>query len=116
MADQPQFELLAERTLEALAEAIENAGADADADVDVDVDVELEDGVLTVEMADGRIFLLNRHVPLRQLWLSSPVSGASHYAHDAAAGGWRSTRDGSDLLERLRDEFRQVAGVNLNLA
>ncbi len=108
MADQPQFELLAERTLEALAEAIEDADADAD--------VELEDGVLTVEMADGRIFLLNRHAPLRQLWLSSPVSGASHYAHDAAAGGWRSTRDGSDLLERLRDEFRQVAGVNLNLA
>ncbi len=48
--------------------------------------------------------------PQWQVWLSSPISGARHYAFDAAAGQWLDTRTGGDLLAALGDEL----GVPLN--
>ncbi|MCF4165789.1 iron donor protein CyaY [Zavarzinia compransoris] len=64
-------------------------------------ELDLADGVLQAETEDGKTFILNRHVPLRQVWLSSPVSGAHHYAFDETAGAWHSTRGGEALSVRL---------------
>ena len=102
--DESQFETLAEAWLRRAGQAIEDASED--------VDVELQGGVLTAELDDGRAFLLNKHAPLRQLWLSSPISGASHYRH--ADGGWRSTRDGRELAAVLVEDFAH-AGIALDL-
>jgi frataxin len=44
------------------------------------------------------------------LWLSSPVSGASHYDYDAAAAAWRSTRGGDDLATTFGAELEEAAG------
>ena len=98
------FETATERCLQRLCRAIEEASDD--------IDVELQGGVLTAELEDGRTFVLNRHMPLRQLWLSSPLSGASHFAH--TDGSWRSTRGGSDLDATLVDDFG-CAGIVLDL-
>ena len=38
-------------------------------------DADLQAGVLTIEGARGT-WLLNKHAPTRQIWLSSPLSGA----------------------------------------
>ncbi len=92
MADSP-FETLADSLLAALEEGIDGR-ADAD----------LQDGVLTVE-ADGGVWLVNKHAPTRQIWLSSPLSGARHYAFDAPSGEWRDTRGGGSLLEVLSSEL-----------
>ncbi|OFX06058.1 MAG: iron donor protein CyaY [Alphaproteobacteria bacterium RIFCSPHIGHO2_12_FULL_66_14] len=97
MADTP-FESLADSLLAALEEGI---GAH--------VDAELQGGVLTVE-ADGGIWVINKHAPTRQVWLSSPKSGARHYAFDRASGQWRDTRGDGDLLATLSGEL----GVELN--
>lgn len=91
------FESLADSLLEALEEGI---GDHADA--------ELQGGVLTVE-ADAGTWIVNKHAPSRQVWLSSPKSGARHYAFDAGAGVWQDTRGGGDLLATLSDEL----GVSL---
>lgn len=91
------FESLADSLLEALEEGI---GDHADA--------ELQGGVLTVE-ADAGTWIVNKHAPSRQVWLSSPKSGARHYAFDAGAGVWQDTRGGNDLLATLSDEL----GVSL---
>ena len=96
MADIP-FESLADSLLAALEEGI---GQHADA--------ELQGGVLTVEGREG-IWLVNKHAPTQQIWLSSPRSGARHYAFDGASGQWRDTRGGDDLLSALTAEL----GVSL---
>ena len=98
--DEPEFDALARTTLTGLADRLEAALADAD--------VELREGVLTVELADGRQYVINRHAPNRQIWLSSPVSGAHHFG--AAAGGWVSTRGGGTLDALLAAELGLAPG------
>jgi frataxin len=85
------YESLADSLLAALEEGI---GADA----------ERQGGVLTVE-GDAGIWLVNKHAPTRQIWLSSPISGARHYAYDPASGAWLDTRGGSELLATLSSEL-----------
>ncbi len=98
--DEPEFDALARTTLTGLADRLEAALADAD--------VELREGVLTVELADGRQYVINRHAPNRQIWLSSPVSGAHHFY--AAPGGWVSTRGGVTLEALLAAELGLAPG------
>ena len=87
------FESMADSLLAALEEAI---GEHADA--------ELQGGILTVDGKDGT-WMVNKHAPTRQIWLSSPRSGAKHYAFDAASGRWQDTRGGADLLAHLSAEL-----------
>jgi frataxin len=84
------FESLADSLLAALEEAIGD-------------DAELQGGILTVE-GEGT-WIVNKHAPTRQVWLSSPVSGARHYAFDAQSGQWKDTRGGADLLAVLAAEL-----------
>jgi len=93
--DDREFETLASATLTRLAERLEAALDDAD--------VEFREGILTVELADGRQYVLNKHAPNRELWLSSPVSGAHHFA--PSGGAWRSTRGPETLTGLLADEL-----------
>ena len=83
------FETLADSVLEALEEGL---------------DGELQGGVLTVEGEAG-IWIVNKHAATRQIWLSSPKSGARHYAFEQAKGLWQDTRGGADLLTTLSDEL-----------
>jgi len=102
--DEREFETLAEQTLRGFMARIEDA---------LDVDVDLRGGILTIEFDDGRQYVLNKHGPNKQLWLSSPLSGASHYAHDATTGGWRSTRGGPPLADLLAAELAQLSGAEI---
>lgn len=87
------FASLADDLLASLEEAI---GAKDDA--------ELQGGVLTIR-GDAGTWLVNKHSPTRQIWLSSPKSGARHFAFDGASGLWRDTRGAGDLLSTLSDEL-----------
>jgi len=90
------FESLADSLLEALEEGL---GTVADA--------ELQGGVLTVE-GDAGTWVINKHAPTRQIWLSSPKSGARHYAFDQGSGLWRDTRGPGDLMTILAGELGAV--------
>jgi frataxin len=108
--DDREFADRADRTLARLQDALE-AALSAD-----DPEIELRGGILTLELDDGRQFVLNKHAPTRQIWLSSPVSGASHYAWEPGAACWRSTR-GPDTLEgRLAADLGQAVGRGVDLA
>ena len=87
------FESLADSLLDALEGALED-GPDA----------ERQGGVLTVE-AEGGTWIVNKHAPTRQIWLSSPKSGARHYAFEPGSGLWQDTRGGADLLATLSSEL-----------
>ncbi len=92
------FETLADSLLATLEEALADH-----------VDAELQGGILTVEGDEGT-WIVNKHAPTRQIWLSSPRSGARHYAFDSGTGRWQDTRRGDDLLAVLGAEL----GVALN--
>lgn len=87
------FETLADSLLATLEEALGDH-----------VDAELQGGILTVE-GDAGTWIVNKHAPTQQIWLSSPVSGARHYAYDAGLGQWQDTRGGGDLLTVLGAEL-----------
>jgi frataxin len=85
------FESLADSLLEAL-------------EADLGDDAELQGGVLTLERDEGT-WVINKHGPMKQVWLSSPKSGARHYGFDEKAGKWADTRGGADLLSVLSAEL-----------
>ena len=91
--DEGRFATLADATMDRLMSGIEAGSGD-------DVEVELDGGIMTLELGDGRKYVLNKHAPMRQLWLASPKSGAWHFAYDEGARIWRSTR-GSDTLDEV---------------
>jgi len=91
--DDSEFQSLSDSLLATLEEALAEHA-----------DCELQGSVLTVESGDGT-WVINKHLPTRQMWLSSPRSGARHYAYEQASGLWRDTRDGSDLLAILNAEL-----------
>jgi frataxin len=85
------FQKQATQTLDAIADAVENTLGDA-------YSVDWEGEILTLEDAQGKQYVLNKHAPTEQLWLSSPVSGAWHFAWKNDT--WVSTR-GEDTLESI---------------
>jgi frataxin len=67
-------------------------------------DTERQGGVLTIEGEAGT-WIVNKHAPTRQIWLSSPKSGARHFAFKAESGLWQDTRGDGDLLTILSAEL-----------
>jgi frataxin len=110
--DQSAFERQAAALLEAFFDEI-------DATLGDELDVDYEGGILTIKLPDGRTFLVNKHAPNREIWLSSPVSGAWHFAFDAGDALWRSTRavaEGPDNLAALLEaELNDLTGGGLDL-
>lgn len=101
--DDSTFAAQAERTLRTLFDTLDAALGDAD--------IDLREGILTVELADGRQYVINKHAPNRQIWVSSPVSGAAHFDYDPASQSWRSTRGGAELTRLLADELSAATGT-----
>ena len=99
-----EFEGLADAVLSRVFDAIEAADSDR-------AEVDLQDGVLTLEIDGSGTWVMNRHAPMQQLWLSSPRSGAHHFAVDAANGRWLSTRGDGDLLALLQAELSAALGT-----
>ena len=105
--DESRFATLADRTLERLAEAVDEQLGD-------EVDADLLGGILTLSLPGGGQYVINKHAPNREVWLSSPVSGAAHFAWDGEA--WRSTRaPHASLLPLLEGELAARFGRKLTL-
>lgn len=101
------FHKHADEMLQALVEALDHGIGDV-------ADVDLQGGVVTVAFDDGRQYVINKHAPTRQLWLSSPVSGAWHFAWDGEGARWRSTRDPAvDLKGLIGGEIADATGYTL---
>ncbi len=106
--DNSQFESLADATLGRLQAAVDAAAGGK-------LDAELVGGILTIEIESGGQFLLNKHGPNRQIWLSSPVSGAWHFAWSEDDQAWISTRGGDRLEELLGKELSDASGEAIQL-
>jgi CyaY protein len=65
---------------------------------DVDIETSRSGNVLTLELGNGSKVIVNSQAPMQQLWIAAR-GGAFHYAW--RDGGWRDTRDGSELFGAL---------------
>jgi len=104
--DDSAFETLADKALSALMETVEETLGDY-------LDVDLQNGILTIEIDGGGEYVINKHVPNRQIWMSSPASGASHFDYDDEMG-WVSTRGGGRLAAMLSDELSAATGEEVD--
>lgn len=106
--DESRFHDTADKTLRHIAEVVEDVLGD-------ELDVDMQGGILTIELSDRRQYVLNKHTPNRELWLSSPVSGAWHFAWDEGLA-WRSTRDPAVALKPLlAGELETLTGTPVEL-
>ena len=106
--DESAFDRVANETLEGLMETIDAALGDR-------MDVDLEGGILTIDLNDGGRYVINKHAPNRQIWMSSPVGGATHYDYGPDAQ-WVDTRGGRALLSVLQDELAKATGTRVELS
>ncbi len=102
------------------------------------VDISLSQGVLkiTLQQEDSvtdktKVYhwVINKQTPNRQLWWSSPISGPRRYEYvnisslrndergltdaDEALMKWSYTRDGSNLLDILKEEIHIITNVQI---
>lgn len=99
-----EFHRLADATLDALADGLEEADGSGQ------IEVEYQGGVIAIDLPGGKQLIVSKHTASRQIWLSSPVSGGLHFSH--AAGGWQLA-DGRTLNNVLAAELKTLAGVVL---
>ena len=60
------------------------------------------DGVIHV-VQDIGTWVLNKQTPSRQIWLSSPITGPTHYK--LAGQDWICTKDGHKMVDRLMQQL-----------
>lgn len=104
MIDESAFMALTDRVLGALGNALDASGCD--------LDWSENDGVLTIECADGSRVIINRHLPNRELWIAAK-SGGFHFR--AEGGAWLDTRSGEELSAALERLLQAQAGVAVRL-
>lgn len=102
MSDESAFTALTGRVLDAIGAALDASGSD--------LDWSENDGVLTIECADGSRIIVNRHVPNRELWVAAK-SGGFHFRADA--GAWRDSRSGEELGAALARLLEVQAGTSV---
>lgn len=90
--DESRFAAAADQLLNHMADTIDEVLGEH-------IDAELQGGILTLSLESGGQYVINKHGPNRQIWMSSPVSGASHY--DFADGQWCSTREPTARLTEV---------------
>ena len=72
------------------------------------IEAELEEGVLAIIMPDGKEYVINKHTPSRQIWVSSPYSGAGYFEYDGTNWGPKRAvaAQGRNLVEFITAEIK----------
>ncbi len=99
--NESDFDQIAEDTMVAIEEAIEDCG--------VDIDYDNAGGILTLEFADGSQIIVNKQAPLTQIWVAAR-SGGYHFDYDAAEECWRLQGSGEELFSCLGRYCSEQAG------
>ena len=104
--DESAFHQRADALLGRLAAVAEDELADQ-------AEVEFAGGILQVDF-DDQTYIVNKHAPTRQVWLSSPLSGAWHFAWDSGRSLWIDTRQGREILQLLAEEWSSASGTKIS--
>lgn len=102
------FELAAKVFLERMFESLESQ------DEGGVLDIDFEEGALHITLADQKTFVISKHSPSRQVWLSSPISGGLHFSYADNGEDWK-LKDGRRLSIVLAEELRYLTGAAFEL-
>lgn len=78
-------------------------------------EVEYSSGVLTLNLADKGVYVINKQPPNKQIWLSSPFSGPKRYDYDTQHGVWFYSRDEQTLDNLLTQELSKALDSNVQI-
>ena len=70
------------------------------------LDIDLLDDILYVKLEDSSTYVINKHAVMKEIWLSSPTSGAFHFAYDHKAERW---------VDGKQNELRELLGRELGV-
>lgn len=97
------FDSLAEKTILQISDDIEKS------DKDYILELEYEEGVLTITTSQGS-YVVNKNSSIKELWLSSPLSGAHHFKF--AEGKWLNKKY-DNILELLKQEIFTLSKIEV---
>ena len=138
--NESEFHTVADETLEDIQDAVdvaleeyytetENENENDDNDNDDEFETVYASGVLNMTFPPHGTWVLNKQTPNRQIWWSSPISGPRRYEYDENISEWMYTRanneddnnnndnnttTGETLSNAIKDEIRQIYGIELD--
>lgn len=98
MLSKLEYARLASRTLDVLSEKL--------ASTPFAGEVDLHDGVLSWKVDGVGEYVFNKQAPLKQLWLSSPVTGPARFEMHAET--WVDTRSRRPLSDFMKSEIFEI--------
>ena len=104
--NESDFNQLAEDTMTAIEEAVDDCG--------VDIDDDSAGGILTLEFGNGSQIIVNKQTPLSQLWVAAR-SGGFHFDYDSDNQCWRLQGGGEELFSCLSRYCSEQAGEEVRL-
>ena len=104
--NESDFNQLAEDTMTAIEEAIDDCG--------VDIDYDNAGGILTLEFGNASQIIINKQTPLSHLWVAAR-SGGFHFDYDAHKQCWRLQGGGDELFSCLSRYCSEQAGEEVRL-
>jgi len=104
--NESDFDQLAEDTMVAIEEAIDDSGAD--------IDYDTAGGILTLEFTNDSQIIINKQAPLTQIWVAAR-SGGFHFDYDADDECWRLQGGGEELFNCLGRYCSEQAGEEVIL-
>ena len=78
------------------------------------LDIDYTEGTLQIALSDGKTFVISKHGPTKQVWLSSPISGGLHFMYADEGKDWK-LKDGRRLSIVLGEELRHLTGEAFEL-
>ena len=104
--NESDFNQLAEDTMTAIEEAIDDCG--------VDIDYDNAGGILTLEFDNASQIIINKQTPLSQVWVAAR-SGGFHFDYDSDQQCWRLQGGGEELFSCLSRYCSEQAGEAVSL-
>ena len=97
--NETEFHSAADLALNRIFTALEEADESAALPIE---DVDLQGGIITLKLENGKTYIINKHTAMRQVWVSSPISGGLHFRWEAER--W-IVLDGRELMALLSNEL-----------
>lgn len=119
LLSEADFHRESDETLEVISEWFETL---AETDSNLDADVNYTNGVLKFALEKHGTYVINKQTPNRQIWLSSPKSGAKRYDlvqrvlkesvgpnnNKVVEKRWVYKHDGVELMQLLEEEMDSI--------
>ncbi len=94
MLSEDDYVLLAQKELARLVSALDALEAD-------ELDCELENDILTLELPDDSVYVINSHRAARQIWMAAERT-AWHFDWQPATETWVAQKSGDELWSTVR--------------